>query len=306
MTDLRLTSTRPCQGRFRCALALALPLIAATLGDASAASTGTLPYRGELAESGVKLSGKRAMRFTVKTHPTTGQVVFEQTVANVELMAGRFAVELGACPSTSTNTICTNGVSTTPVTGSNALAAVLAARPAALYVQVAIANQGPVSGATFTPMNAWQRITSAPYAIEAPKAILGRWRTDLTSRASVGSDSASALARAIPALGQDAAFVVRYRVRHNGNTLASRVAVSTAVGASISVRQQRVFSKQNGDDSSSSGCWTLEGSSSFDVSAATPLTVRVSVQDLSNSTTAQACPATSLEPSFPEVTAYAK
>jgi hypothetical protein len=282
-----------------------VPLIAATLGDASAASTGTLPYRGELAESGVKLSGKRAMRFTVKTHPTTGQVVFEQTVADVELMAGRFAVELGACPSTSTNTTCTNGVSTTPITGSNALAAVLATRPAALYVQVAIANQGAVSGATFTPMNAWQRITSAPYAIEAPKAILGRWRTELTSCAGVGSDSASALAQGIPALDRDAVLVVRHRVRHNGNALASRVAVSTTVGTVVSVRHQRVFSKQNGDDPTSSGYWTLEGSSSFDVSAATPLTVRVSVQDLSNSTTAQAC-SSSLEPSFVEVTAYAK
>ena len=80
-----------------CTLALAATLVVNPLGSARAASVGTLPYRGELAEGGSKVTGKRALRFTVKTHPTSGQVVFEQTVANVELNVGRFAVELGAC-----------------------------------------------------------------------------------------------------------------------------------------------------------------------------------------------------------------
>ncbi len=296
MTDPRISRSPARPRRLVTNSTLALALVASRLGTAHAASTGTLPYRGEVAEGGQKLSGKRALRLTVKTHPTTGQVLFQQTFENVEFSVGRFAVELGACAVTGTTCTDGSGVATS-------LAAVLATRPAALYVNVAVADQGLIAGATFSPMGAWQRITSAPFALEAPRAILGRWRTQLSQCGDVSSDSSSALGVSVP-LTRPAVLSVRYRARHDVGALAV-ASVSTSEPTGTVVRERRAFVRQNGDESSI--YWVVDGSASFDVPQATTMTVRVSIQNANGNATVQSCPTSATDPSsFLEVTAYAK
>jgi hypothetical protein len=288
--------------RSAASVALAAALFAGPRGRAHAASVGTLPYRGELAEGGSKVSGKRALRFTLKTHPTTGQVVFEQTVGNVELNAGRFAVELGACAALETTCKDAAGSATT-------LAAVLAKRPPALYVNVSVADQGPVVGAVFTPMGAWQRITSAPYALEAPKAILGRWRNALPTgqcgNVIASATASSALQLNVP-LAQPAVVVVRYRVRHDAGGLAvATVSSQAGSGAVVNELARRVFVKQPGeDDPTDAAFFTIDGAASFEANSST--TVSVSVAGLGSSPVRACSPASPVDPSFIEVTAYAK
>jgi hypothetical protein len=283
-----------------CVAILASLFVVPAVRTSHAATVGTLPYRGELSEGGAKFTGKRALRLTVKTHPTTGQVVFRQSFSSVEFNGGRFAVALGACSATSP---CVNSdsASATPTT----LAAVLATRPASLYVNVEFGDREDIAGSTFTAMPAWQRITSAPFALEAPKAILGRWRTQLSRCGDVSADASSVLNVAVP-LTQPAVLSVRYRARHNVGSIAV-TSVSTNDGTGAVVREKRAFLKQSGDESAPSTFWTVDGSSSFDVTQPKTLTVRVSIQNTGGNATVQACPSSASDPSaFIEVTAYAK
>jgi hypothetical protein len=278
--------------------ALAALILVSTEGTSHAATAGTLPYRGELSDGGTKFTGKRALRLTVKTHPTTGQVVFRQSFPSVEFNGGRFAVELGACSSASP---CVNSDSPSAVT--TTLAAVLATRPASLYVNVEFGDREELGGATFSAMPAWQRITSAPFAFEAPKAILGRWRTQLSQCGNVSADASSALNVSVP-LTQPAVLSVRFRARHDVGSVAI-ASVSTNDGTGLLVREKRAFLKQSGDEAGS--YWTVDGSSSFDVPQPKTLTVRVSIQNANGNATVQACPSSASDPSaFIEVTAYAK
>jgi hypothetical protein len=304
MNARRLSNVSVCPRRSAPALALATVLVGSSLGRANATSVGTLPYRGELAEGGSKVTGKRALRFTVKTHPTSGQVVFEQTVGNVELNAGRFAVELGACNRADTTCTGEGGAATALA---SALTPVLAKRPPSLYVNVSVGDQGAAAGATFTPMGAWQRITSAPYALEAPKAILGRWRSSLSSgQCGVVSGGASSALQVTVPLAQPAVLAVRYRVRHNAGGLAvATVSTQTTGGGALTERARRAFVKQNGEDEpGSTGFLTIDGATSFETDAR--VTVSVGVAGVS-STSVQACsPSSPVDPSFLEVTAYAQ
>ena len=280
--------------------ALASLIFVSASGTSHAATVGTLPYRGQVSEGGANFTGKRAMRLTLKTHPTTGQVVFRQSFSTVEFNGGRFAVELGACSPASP---CVN--SDSPSAVATTLAAVLATRPASLYVNVEFGDREEIAGATFSAMPAWQRITSAPFAFEAPKAILGRWRTQLSQCGAVSTDTSSALNVSVP-LTQPAVLSVRFRARHDVGSVAI-ASVSTNDGTGAVVREKRAFLKQNGDEASPSTYWTVDGSSSFDVPQPATLTVRVSIQNANGNATVQACPSSPSDPSaFIEVTAYAK
>jgi hypothetical protein len=304
MNARRLSHPSFVVGRIAPTLALAATLVVNPLGSARAASVGTLPYRGELAEGGSKVTGKRALRFTVKTHPTSGQVVFEQTVANVELNVGRFAVELGACNRADTTCKDASGNATALA---SALTPVLAKRPPALYVNVSVGDQGAAAGATFTAMGAWQRITSAPYALEAPKAILGRWRSSLSSgQCGVVSGGASSALQVTVPLAQPAVLAVRYRARHDAGGLAvATVSSRSAAGAAAVEIARRAFVKEPGeDDPSDAAFFTVDGAASFEASSS--MTVSVSVAGLASPTVRACSPASPIDPSFIEVTAYAK